>query len=220
MKTSKDPSDLTNTDTASTKPPRRGRGRPKHTEPSEKFQLRKQQILLSFEQEFAKRGYHQTSIQDVADSTGILKANIYYYFPSKGHILYALMEQSLDDSLAVMEGISDVENPKDAIKLILRRHVNAFAKRAQVVEIFLADRPNIEGEAVDRVTIKHRKYLDYLAQATKRGIDAGILPKGNPKIISIAIFAMPSMVYHWVDDLTESSEEVLRILCALIGLEL
>jgi AcrR family transcriptional regulator len=41
---------------------------------------------------FSERGYHRTTLQEIADLSGIGVSSVYSYFPSKLHLLYAVLE--------------------------------------------------------------------------------------------------------------------------------
>jgi AcrR family transcriptional regulator len=46
---------------------------------------------------FAERGYHGTSIRDIAKRAGLSLSALYYWHPSKQHLLAALMEEITHD---------------------------------------------------------------------------------------------------------------------------
>jgi len=52
----------------------------------------RQAILDSAFDLFSERGYHRTTLQDIADFAGIGVSSVYSYFPSKLHLLYAVIE--------------------------------------------------------------------------------------------------------------------------------
>lgn len=199
-------------------PRKRGRGRPKLTEPSERFQLRKEQILLAFNKAFSEHGYHSVSIQDVAHATGIPKANIYYYFPSKAHIFYALMEEKLRKSIAEIETILTIEDPKEVIKMIIRRHVNIAASNDKIMETFALFRPVVEESVAEHVRKVHLIYIDHTTEAIKRGMAAGIVRNdGDPQIVAAAIFGMPYSVYNMISFDETSKEKAIKSFFSVIG---
>lgn len=55
-----------------------------------KGDLRRDSILNTAEQLFFKKGYDETSIQDILDAMGISKGGFYHYFDSKGALLEAI----------------------------------------------------------------------------------------------------------------------------------
>jgi len=67
-------------------------------------------ILTAAEQLFVERGYHATTLQEIADRVGITKPALYYYFDAKADILANLLdpmtvelEHVLDQAVAAAE---------------------------------------------------------------------------------------------------------------------
>jgi len=52
----------------------------------------RQAIVDSAYDLFSERGYHSTTLQDVAELSGVGVSSLYSYFPSKLHLLYAVFE--------------------------------------------------------------------------------------------------------------------------------
>src|SRR5690348_11357574 len=53
---------------------------------------------------FDKVGYHNTSMQMLADEVGLGKPTLYHYFPSKNAILYAIHDSHITGLLTRLEG--------------------------------------------------------------------------------------------------------------------
>ena len=53
------------------------------------IEARRQQILEAARACFARQGFHQTSIQDICNESGLSPGAVYRYFPSKDHIIAA-----------------------------------------------------------------------------------------------------------------------------------
>ena len=56
---------------------------------------RRQQVLEAAANLFVEKGYHGTSIRDIAKSTSMLPGSLYYHFPSKGALLTAVFEEGV-----------------------------------------------------------------------------------------------------------------------------
>jgi len=56
---------------------------------------RRQQLLDAAARLFRERGYHVTSMRDIAREVGMLSGSIYYHFPSKEEMLLAVYEEGL-----------------------------------------------------------------------------------------------------------------------------
>jgi AcrR family transcriptional regulator len=62
-----------------------------------------QAILSASFSLFSKRGYHNTTVAQIAKQAKVSTANVYSYFPSKMHILYAIYEPWLLGRLNKLE---------------------------------------------------------------------------------------------------------------------
>lgn len=83
-----------------------------------KGESNRQRIISAADDLFYRRGYNQTSFQDISDATGIPRGNFYYYFKTKEEILNAVVDSRIAD-LAVMLNTIDSET-KDARERLLR----------------------------------------------------------------------------------------------------
>ncbi len=55
----------------------------------------RQRIIDAADNLFYRRGYNQTSFQDISDATGIPRGNFYYYFKTKDEILNAVVNSRI-----------------------------------------------------------------------------------------------------------------------------
>src|SRR3954463_11841233 len=86
---------------------------------------RDEEVLDAAARVFARRGYSDASVQDVADELGILKGSLYHYISTKEDLLFWLLEGVQADFDAVLAEVSDTEglSPVDQLALYVRSHV-------------------------------------------------------------------------------------------------
>ncbi len=68
---------------------------------------RQDEVLQAAIEVFHRKGYATASIQDVADSVGVLKGSLYHYIDSKEDLLARIFEGSDEQSFAMMGAIED-----------------------------------------------------------------------------------------------------------------
>ncbi|WP_328616074.1 TetR family transcriptional regulator [Amycolatopsis sp. NBC_00355] len=71
-------------------------------------------ILRAALEEFSERGYHATSVRELAERVGVTKTAVLYHFPGKADIVTALAEPLLDDLEATMEKAETAADPRAA----------------------------------------------------------------------------------------------------------
>lgn len=70
---------------------------------------------------FANKGFHGTSVSDIAKEAGISKGLAYNYFASKDAILQAIMDDALTAGMEVMNTSQHTDDPFEQIKLMLNQ---------------------------------------------------------------------------------------------------
>lgn len=77
-------------------------------------------ILDSARDLFSERGYHGTTLLDIAVIAGIGVSSLYSYFPSKIHLLYAVVEPWQKDAFARLETrVKALRQPRDKLRCML-----------------------------------------------------------------------------------------------------
>ncbi|MEA5361073.1 TetR family transcriptional regulator [Amycolatopsis sp., V23-08] len=71
-------------------------------------------ILRAALEEFSERGYHATSVRELAERVGVTKTAVLYHFPGKADIVTALAEPLLDDLETTMGKAAAAPDPREA----------------------------------------------------------------------------------------------------------
>ncbi|WP_329047214.1 TetR family transcriptional regulator [Amycolatopsis sp. NBC_01488] len=71
-------------------------------------------ILRAALEEFSERGFHATSVRELAERVGVTKTAVLYHFPGKADIVTALAEPLLTDLEAAMAKAADAPDPRVA----------------------------------------------------------------------------------------------------------
>lgn len=85
------------------------------------------QILQAARLVFARSGFAQARMEDIAQAAGLSKAAVYLYFPSKDEVIAALLQQYFADAFADLASLRDAAGP-------LRERLGAWAER-RIVEL-------------------------------------------------------------------------------------
>ena len=75
---------------------------------------RRQEIIVAAEQCFLKRGFHQTSMQNIAAASGLSMGLLYRYFVNKEAIIAAVAQQDQDAALAAVAAVTVDGDPTAA----------------------------------------------------------------------------------------------------------
>jgi len=63
------------------------------------YQERRQELMAAAAKLFAERGYDATRVSDIVAAVGVSQATFFWYFPTKEHVLVAMMEEMVEELL-------------------------------------------------------------------------------------------------------------------------
>src|SRR3954465_4306069 len=86
---------------------------------------RERQVRAAALRLFRDKGYHATSMRDIAEAVGINKGSLYSYIRSKEDLLIPFFEQALSPLVVEMEAVSQDASlgPTERLKRILQAHI-------------------------------------------------------------------------------------------------
>src|SRR5918998_4117092 len=97
---------------------------------------RRSQLTREAARLFAERGYHGTSIGDLAKALGVQKGSLYAHIQSKQDLLYETMRDGAAAFHAALDAIPDDVPAVEKIRLALRGHLRVVADQLEVATVF------------------------------------------------------------------------------------
>jgi AcrR family transcriptional regulator len=70
---------------------------------------------------FTARGYHETSVDDIAERAGLSKGAIYWHFAGKRELFLALIDHFSERALAELDAVADAPDWRAALRHIFAR---------------------------------------------------------------------------------------------------
>jgi AcrR family transcriptional regulator len=88
---------------------------------------------------FAEKGYHGTSIGDLAEAMGVQKGSLYAHIDSKADLLWDVARGGAAAFHAALDEIDDALPATDKIRLALRAHLRVVAEQLDVATVFIRE---------------------------------------------------------------------------------
>ncbi len=124
---------------------------------------------------FAERGYHGTSIGDLAEAMGVQKGSLYAHIDSKQDLLYETMRDGAAAFHAALDAIPEGAHPVEKIRLALRGHLRVVAEQLDVATVFVREWRYLEGERREEIVAERRRYEERFRALFREGRDLGEL---------------------------------------------
>ncbi len=124
---------------------------------------------------FAEKGYHGTSIGDLADAMGVQKASLYSHIESKADLLWEVAREGAEAFHTALDDIPDALPATDKIRLSLRAHLRVVAEQLDVATVFVREWRYLSGERREAFVSERRRYEERFRALFREGRELGDL---------------------------------------------
>ena len=123
---------------------------------------------------FAQRGYHNTSMREIARGLKMNQSSLYHYFDSKEDILFTLINDAMDDALGTLEEICKTDlSPHGKLNRVLSFYTHYYTGDLDRLVLLVNEQGNL-GKDYRRILIKkERRYVHLIQSILKALADEG-----------------------------------------------
>lgn len=120
---------------------------------------RRQQMLDAAAALFGARGYHGTSVRDIAAATQMTPGAIYSHFPSKAELLVAVYEEGIGRITAMVDAAAAREKePQRKLRAICEAHLTMLLGRSDYAQVVVRVLPQDVPDAAPRLVALRDEY--------------------------------------------------------------
>ena len=166
------------------------------------FEEKQHGLLMSAAAVFAEQGMEKASMAQIASHSGVSKALLYHYYPSKDVLIFAIIHSHLVELEAAVGAAIDERLPPDVqlrilVGVVLEKYRGADdAHKVQLVGTSaLSEAQRAEIRAVERQIVRH---FSELLRRINPDLDRPDRPLLMP--VTMSLFGMMNWVYMWFRD--------------------
>lgn len=150
----------------------------------------RQQILRTAQRLFTELGYDAASLQMIADEMGLTKSAVYYHFPAKSDLLYAVMEPGIRRLEGLLDEAAAMRGRRARIEHVVTGFVDFLVAHRHYAVMASTD-PAARRGAMDQESVARRR----------RGLTLffGERPTGAERLAYNAVFCVPESLPELVD---------------------
>ena len=177
-----------------------------------RFELTRQAARL-----FAQKGYHGTSVGDLAEAMGVQKGSLYAHITSKQDLLYETMREGARAFHAGLDAIPDELRATEKIRLALRSHLRLVADQLDVATVFVQEWRYLEGERRDEILAERRRYEERIRAYFREGRDLGELRTDlDDATAALLVLSAANWAYTWLQPGRDTDELADRFYALLL----
>jgi AcrR family transcriptional regulator len=179
-----------------------GRGGPRkgeHLPPLAAAQGTRARILEAGLGLFAARGFHATSIRDIAAAAGMQSASLYSHFVSKEAILadLVLLGNEEHNRRVVAAVLEAGPKPTDQLTAVVRAHVLAHTQYPRLALVANYELHNLAAEVAAPALAVRDRSSAILREVLERGVREGVFDLIDLDATALAIATMGTSVAMW-----------------------
>jgi len=163
---------------------------------AEKRDRRRREILHAALRAFREKGYHATTLEDIAEHLGVRKTALYHYFTDKDAILFACHQESLAELDRILSGVMDSETAAEQLAYLIREHVRVMTDTLEGSPLAF-EVTALSPERQKSVIAGRDRYERALRRVIARGIEEGEFRDVNPKTAAFAILGAINWIARW-----------------------
>src|ERR671926_494390 len=136
---------------------------------------RREELTRAAARLFAEKGYHGTSVGDLADALGVQKGSLYAHIESKADLLWEVAREGAAAFHAALDAVPDEGPVLDRIRAALRGHLRVVAEQLDVATVFTREWRYLQGERREQFVAERRRYEERVRALFREGRERGDL---------------------------------------------
>ena len=171
----------------------------KSDERAQQRELKREAVLRACLQSFNERGFHATSLDDVAASLNVTKPTIYHYFASKDEILFECVRLGL---ASVRQAAEAVEarggSGLERLTALMRDYAIIMTRDFGICVTRTADH-ELSPESRARFRVLKREIDDIVRRVVADGMRDGTIEKGDIRLTTFTLAGALNWIARWYD---------------------
>lgn len=160
-------------------------------------EVRRREILIAARELFVKKGYEQTTVNDILKIVDIAKGTFYYYFDSKEEVLEAIILDIVEEGAIRAENIlKDKSIPLvNRMMMAIMAQAPEFEGRDEIKD----ELHKVENSKLERLYLREmlKRMTPILQEPVREGMEEGIFHMVYPTESIESILLLGHMMFDW-----------------------
>jgi AcrR family transcriptional regulator len=167
---------------------------------------------------FAQRGYHGTSVSDLAAALGIQKSSLYAHISGKADLLAEIALAGAAAFHAALDALPDGAAAGERLELALRAHLTVVESQLDVATVWLQEWRYLTGEARDVFLRERHRYEERIRDLFEAAVRSGDLRRDlDVDDAALVFLSVANWAYTWLMPETDVAGLTSRLMSVLRG---
>jgi TetR/AcrR family transcriptional regulator, cholesterol catabolism regulator len=166
---------------------------------------------------FAERGFHGTSMGDLAAALGVQKGSLYSLTGSKQELLFATMREGARAFHAALDAVPERAPAIDRVRIALRGHLRVVSEQLDVATVFTREWRYLEAKHRDEILGERRRYEERWRALFREGVESGDLRTDlDAAAATLLVLSAANWAYTWLEPGRDTDELADRFTAILV----
>jgi len=161
---------------------------------------------------FERKGFKETSVQEIVEAVGATKGAFYYYYKSKEELLrdicISYIEDLLDQQMRLLR--EPEKSCTEKLHAIVYMVIRSIRTRKKSARIFFREMRHLADDHLEEIRGKRRAFRKQYEQLIQEGVARGeFKPSLHAEMITFGLLGITNWSYYWFQPEGSVSEEEL-----------
>jgi TetR/AcrR family transcriptional regulator, cholesterol catabolism regulator len=166
---------------------------------------------------FAERGFHGTSMGDLAEALGVQKGSLYSLTGSKQELLFETMREGARAFHAALDEVPEDASAIERVRLALRGHLRVVSRQIDVATVFTREWRYLEDRYREEILEERRRYEERWRAIFREGVESGGLRTDlEVGAAALLVLSAANWAYTWLAPGRDTDELADRFTAILV----
>jgi TetR/AcrR family fatty acid metabolism transcriptional regulator len=169
--------------------------------PRKKQEEKYNKILEAATRVFAREGFHNAKIEDVAKEAGVAHGTVYLYFGGKDDLLISIFQENLEELVEYVGSEVEKEaNAEDKLRRMISLQIELIETNSELAELMLVEFPQTGKFLSNSVIHDLAAYIDMIANILKEGVAEGAFDDSiDVNVVATVIYSgIQGIATRWI----------------------
>ncbi len=159
--------------------------------------VKREAVIRAAAQSFNERGYHNTSLDDIAAKLGVTKPTVYYYVDNKEQLLFECFREGLERIRDAFVAVAQHKSSgRERLASVLRGYAEAIASEFGWCMVRAHDQ-DLSPQMARQIRDLKSEIDQGLRRLIREGVEDGSIEPCDTKITAFALAGALNWIAHW-----------------------
>ncbi len=174
---------------------------------------KRERILRAAIKVFARKGFYDTRVSEIAKAAGVADGTIYLYFENKDAVLISIFEDRITKLIAVLRReVDEAQTFEEKLRIVVERQLGLLEGQRDLAEVVTVNLRQSSKLLKQYAAPRFTEYLDLIASVIALGQREGIVdPALSPRVVATGLWgALDGIALTWALGGKATRPEALR----------